>query len=376
MRITIVLGAFLPVPTIMGGAVEKAWLALAQELARRGHEVTMISRSVPEFPKTETIEGVRHIRVRGFNTPHSLLWLKVLDLVYTLRAKAKLPVADVLVTNTFWLPAVVRKRTVGRLYVHVARFPKGQLRFYSRASRLQGPSRVVVKAIQDQAPALAGKTVMIPYPAPATVSKVGAVPFAERERIILFVGRIHPEKGIHLLVQAFAREARTLFAGWKLMIVGPTEERFGGGGAEYGASLKQLAGDAADAVTFSGPIFDAAVLEQTVGRARIFVYPSLAERGETFGLAPLEAMTRGCGVLVSNLECFRDFVEDGVTGFVFDHRLTDPVQSLTTQLGRLVADETMLARVAAAGYEKSTEYSLARVADRFLEDFEKVMESP
>src|SRR4051794_5864143 len=376
MRITIVVGAFLPVPTIMGGAVEKVWLALAQEFAKRGHEVTMISRSVPDFPKSETVEGVRHIRVRGFNTPHSLLWLKVLDLVYSLRAKANLPGADVLVTNTFWLPAVVRKRTAGRLYVHVARFPKGQLRFYSRASRLQGPSGVGVKEIKAQPPPLAEKTLMLPYPAPASLPKVGAAPFAERERIILFVGRIHPEKGVHLLVQAFAREARTLFAGWKLMIVGPTEERFGGGGAEYAASLKQLAGDAADAVTFSGPIFDAAALEQTVGRARIFVYPSLAERGETFGLAPLEAMTRGCGVLVSNLECFRDFVEDGVTGFVFDHRLTDPVQSLTTQLGRLVADETMLARVAAAGYEKSTEYSLARVADRFLEDFEKVMESP
>jgi glycosyltransferase involved in cell wall biosynthesis len=81
-------------------------------------------------------------------------------------------------------------------------------------------------------------------------------------------------------------------------------------------------------------------------------------------------------VLVSDLECFRDFVEDGVTGFVFDHRSTDPVQSLTTQLGRLVAEETMLARVAAAGYEKSTEYSLSRVADRFLQDFQTVTQNP
>jgi hypothetical protein len=69
-------------------------------------------------------------------------------------------------------------------------------------------------------------------------------------------------------------------------------------------------------------------------------------------------------------------VEDGVTGFVFDHRSTDPGQSLTTQLGRLVAQETMLAGVAAAGYEKSTEYSLSRVADRFLQDFQKVTENP
>ena len=43
MKITIVLGAFFPVPPIMGGAVEKVWFALGQEFARRGHEVVQIS---------------------------------------------------------------------------------------------------------------------------------------------------------------------------------------------------------------------------------------------------------------------------------------------------------------------------------------------
>src|SRR6476659_4089569 len=98
MRITIVLGAFLPVPTIMGGAVEKVWLALAEEFARRGHEVTVISRSVPQFAESETSKGCRHIRVRCFNTPRSLVWLKALDCIYSLRVTSKLPAADVLVT--------------------------------------------------------------------------------------------------------------------------------------------------------------------------------------------------------------------------------------------------------------------------------------
>jgi len=375
MRITIVLGAFLPVPTIMGGAVEKVWLALGEEFARRGHEVTIVSRSVPQFAKRETSKGVHHMRVRGFNAPRSLLWLKALDFIYSVRVISNLPPADLLVTNTFSLPVLVRNEKKGRLYVHVARFPKGQLRFYGRAHRLQGPSRVVVKAIQEQAPSLANRTVMIPYPAPTSVSEGAPPSLLMRAKMILFVGRIHPEKGVHLLVEAFARQARTVFAGWKLMIVGPSEEKFGGAGAEYVASLKELTEGVSDAVTFSGPIFDPPTLEQTLRRARLFVYPSLAERGETFGLAPLEAMTQGCAVLVSDLECFRDFVQDSVTGFAFDHRSSDPVQSLTSQLGRLVGDETMLARVAAAGYEKSTEYSLSRVADRFLQDFQIVTQN-
>jgi hypothetical protein len=37
MRITIVQGAFLPVPPVLGGAVEKIWFALGKEFASRGH---------------------------------------------------------------------------------------------------------------------------------------------------------------------------------------------------------------------------------------------------------------------------------------------------------------------------------------------------
>jgi len=79
MKITIVLGAFLPVPPVMGGAVEKVWFALSQEFARRGHEVVLVARALPELPRSETRDDVRHLRVRGFDTPRSLLWLKFLE---------------------------------------------------------------------------------------------------------------------------------------------------------------------------------------------------------------------------------------------------------------------------------------------------------
>ncbi len=376
MKITIVLGAFLPVPAVMGGAVEKAWLMLAEEFASRGHDVRIISRAVPQFQREETLRGVRHLRVPGFNAPRSLVWLKCLDLIYSIRAKANLPEADVLITNTFWLPVLVRASARGRIYVHVARFPKGQLSLYGRAARLQAPSRAVAKAIEGQAPALMDRTIVIPYPAPPALSSTAPPALAQRKKIILYVGRVHPEKGVHLLVEAFATQARTVFADWKLMIVGPTEEKFGGGGESYLASLRKLAQPASDQVILAGPIFDAAELEKTLRDARLFVYPSLAERGESFGLAPLEAMTHGCAVLVSDLECFQDFINDGVNGFVFDHRSSDPMETLTTRIRSAMAEETMLARVAEAGYEKSAEYSLSRVADRFLQDFNSMMQNP
>ena len=155
MKITIVLGAFFPVPPIMGGAVEKIWFMLTQEFARRGHEVVVISRAMPQFPRQEILAGVKHFRVRGFNAPRSLIWLKLLDLIYSIRTMSVLPKVDIIVTNTFWLPLLLRNSKRGQIYVHATRYPKGQMRFYKKAARLQAPSHAVARAIAAEAPALA-----------------------------------------------------------------------------------------------------------------------------------------------------------------------------------------------------------------------------
>jgi glycosyltransferase involved in cell wall biosynthesis len=372
MKITIVLGAFFPVPPIMGGAVEKIWFLLTQEFARRGHDIVVISRAMPQFPRQEILAGVKHIRVHGFNASRSLIWLKLLDLIYSIGTMSVLPKADIIVTNTFWLPLLLRNSKHGRIYVHATRYPKGQMRFYKRAARLQAPSQAVARAIAAEAPALAQRISVIPNPVPGSTN-VPPSPLTQREKIVLYVGRVHPEKGVHLLVDAFMKGARTVFADWKLVLVGPAEEKFGGGGADYLVNLKQRAKDGADQVNFRGAIFDQAALEQEFCAAKLFVYPSLAERGETFGVAPLEAMAHGVAVLVSDLDCFHDFISDHETGFIFDHRAANPVQALQEKMANVIADPTLLSRVGEAGYRKSAEYSLARVADQFLEDFNSLI---
>src|SRR5205823_7372267 len=204
MRITIVLGAFFPVPPTMGGGVEKVWFTLAPEFVKRGHEVVIVSRKTPERLREETIEGVKHLRVDGFDTPRSLLWLKFLDLIYSLRTKSILPEADIIVTNTFWLPILLRDSKRGKIYVHVGRYPKGQMRFYGKAARLQAPSRSIARAIASEAPRLEHKVRAIPYPVTRSIRQrtdspertITASPAAigDREKIMLFVGRVHPEK--------------------------------------------------------------------------------------------------------------------------------------------------------------------------------------
>lgn len=373
MKITVVVGAFLPVPPIMGGAVEKIWFVLAQEFARRGHEVVQISRSMPKLPDEEVFAGVRHLRVKGYDAPGSLIWLKALDFAYSLRAIPVLPKADIVVTNTFWLPILLRTEKSGQVYVHVTRYPKWQMRFYRRAARLQAPSRAVAQAIALKAPQLEPKVRVIPNPTPQVIAQTEPPFLTEREKIILFVGRVHPEKGVHLLVEAFVSKARTVFADWKLMIVGPAEEKFGGGGKSYLDSLETSAKAAGDRIIFAGHVFDAIALEQHFRAARLFVYPSLADRGESFGLAPLEAMTHRCAVLVSMLDCFNDFIRDGETGFVFNHHSDYPAEKLRERIENVIVDETVLARVADKGYRKSADYSISQVADQFLSDFNSLV---
>ncbi len=371
MKITIVLGAFFPVPPIMGGAVEKVWFALGQEFARQGHEVVQISRAHPSLPRTESVAGVRHVRVSGFDQPRSIVWLKFLDLIYSLRVRRVLPPADILVTNTFWLPLLVRARSRGLVYVHVQRGPKGQMRWYKHAARLLAVSRAIADAIIAEAPQLRAKVRVIPNALPFRIELASATP---RDRTILFVGRIHPEKGIELLLRSLADLPREILANWKLKIVGPHEIHLGGGGDSFLRMMQQLAQQSGAEVQWLGSIFDEAELSAQYQSALIFAYPSVAETGEALPVAPLEAMAHGCAPLVSNLACFRDYIEDGVTGFVFDHRGENPERFFGERLAYLLRlPLEKITKVGDAARAKAAEFALEPVARRYLDDFASLL---
>jgi glycosyltransferase involved in cell wall biosynthesis len=372
VKITIAQGAFLPVPPLLGGAVEKVWFALGQEFAKRGHHVTHVSRRFPGLPDAEKTAGVQHVRVTGFDTPRSLMLLKALDLVYSLRVARKLEPADILVTNTFWLPILVRSAKTGRLYVHVARYPRGQMSFYRHAARLQTVSHAVMEAILAEAKMSRDKVCTIPYPVLRPGSKVLPV-FPERQKEILFVGRVHPEKGVHLLIKAFRLLSHDRLANWRLVIVGPTATSAGGGGTEYQKQIEELARPLGTQVSWVGPVFEPQALDEFYTRASLFVYPSLAEHGETFGLAPLEAMSRGCPTLVSDLGCFREFLNDSIDGFVFDHRAPEPAVTLADKIAELLQNSDRMARTSDAALRKAENYSLDRIAQIYLDDFESLL---
>jgi glycosyltransferase involved in cell wall biosynthesis len=363
------------VPPLRGGAVEKIWFALGQEFARRGHEVTHISRAFADLPHEEIIEGVRHIRVSGHDTPRSMVRLKLLDLLYSLRVLPKLPAADILITNTFWLPILVRSNRFGKIYVHVARYPKGQMRFYAHAARLQTVSGPIKEAILAELPGRGDLVECIPNPLPEWNAHHSPPALGGRLKHLLYVGRVHPEKGLDLLISAIARIPKELFAGWKLLVVGPAEASAGGGGADYLATLRRMTESIPDRVEWVGPVYDATRLADYYRNSSLFLYPSLAERGESFGLAPLEAMSHGCPALVSDLSCFRDFIAADVNGFVFDHRASEPAAVLADAITDLIRNEAQIESVREAALSKAREFSVERVAGLYLRDFQTLSTS-
>jgi glycosyltransferase involved in cell wall biosynthesis len=377
MRITIVLGPFFPVPPVLGGAVEKVHSLLAKAYQSAGHEVTIISRQYDNFRNKELVDGISYIRIPSFNKGSSIITNLALDFYYALRVSRSLPQSDITITNSFFSPLLLSPKTAGKIYVHVARFPKHQMLLYSRADRLQAISRSVAAEIVHQAPSLARKVVTIGYPVSDSYFISNLAP--TKNKIVLFVGRIAREKGIHLLLKSFTstlmnfNKARTF--DWKLRIVGPYDVAQGGDGVDYFQELQKLAEPLGPACEFVGPIFDEKRLVEEYQAASVFVYPSVAETGEALGLAPMEAMAAGCAVIVSNLRCFDDYVEDEVNALRFEHKCDNPETVLTAKLTRLLGDQSLMARMADKGNNTARKFHTSEIARKMLSDFQNLLSS-
>jgi glycosyltransferase involved in cell wall biosynthesis len=101
----------------------------------------------------------------------------------------------------------------------------------------------------------------------------------EVEPIILFLGRIHPQKGIDLLVSAFSDA--NLGLKWKLMIAGPPED------ATYFELIEKLVvqNNLTSRVEFVGPVFGEEKIS-LIRRAWVVAVPS---RIEVIGMVNLES---------------------------------------------------------------------------------------
>jgi len=379
MKITLTHGFFLPVPPAAGGAMEKMWWMLASEFAARGHEVVSLSRRWPGWPDDEVRDGVRCLRLPGSAHTRRLSLNLLLDALWSLRLLRRLPPADILVTNNVLLPALASRLrpAAGRVVVNLNRMPKGQLRVYGRVARIQVPSTAVSDAVARSVPALVERVKIFP-----NVITCGPLAAARRPAPvdaplrIGYIGRIHPEKGLELLVLAAALLARQSdLPAWSLTLRGPVDIPRGGGGEPFLQRLRSLAAPLFDdgRLAFAPAEFDPAALASAYGALDLFAYPSLAASGETFGVSVAEAMASGAVPVVSDLACFTDLVTHGRNGLVFPRAASDPAAALAEALASLLRDPARRAALAATARRDAARCDLPAVADAMLEDFHTLL---
>jgi glycosyltransferase involved in cell wall biosynthesis len=152
------------------------------------------------------------------------------------------------------------------------------------------------------------------------------------------VGRIDPEKGIGLLIEAMAR-LQGPAASAHLAVVGAA----GVHGADYETSVRREAERLlGDRVRFTGPAFD---VPATLRALDVVVNASSAE---PFGLSVLEAQACGRPVVALRSGGIPEFVTDGCNGVLVDR--ADP-GLMAEAVGGLLADDDRRRALAAAGME-------------------------
>ena len=130
---------------------------------------------------------------------------------------------------------------------------------------------------------------------------------------LIFLGRIHPDKGVHLAIEV----AR--LSGMPLDIAGIIQDR------QY--FHEQVEPCLGPSIRYIGPV-DVAGKNELFGRARALLH--LNTIPERFGLVLAEANAAGVPVIAMDLGSCREVIEDGQTGF-----LVHSVQEAVRALGRV-----------------------------------------
>lgn len=180
---------------------------------------------------------------------------------------------------------------------------------------------------------------------------------------ILYVGRLHPDKGIHILLRAFASCVKN-HKDAELTIVGA-------GSSDYQWTLSCLASslNISRAVRFLGKI-NHEELYEIYNSADVFVYPSTWS--EPFGRAILEAMACGVPVIASNVGGISEIIVNGKNGVLVN---PNDVHALASALMEIRGRANLAASIAKDGLRTINEKFLwNKIVDQLLQEYESLVE--
>lgn len=184
-----------------------------------------------------------------------------------------------------------------------------------------------------------------------------ALGLADADRIVLWVGRLDPVKGLAVLIDALGRIDRRL--GARLVLVG--------GGPLRGALEVQAArSGVGDRVCFLGPRDDVPGLLKACD---VFAFPS---RTEGLPNALLEAMAAGCAIVTTDVPGCRDLIRHEDTGLVVPYGDT---AGLAGAIASLLAQPSWARALgAAAARAAATEWPVDAMFEGYARAYAEVLE--
>lgn len=377
MRIAVFASALYP---SLGG-VEELVRELAHAYRHRGHDVLLITNRWPRsLPPEDSLDGIEMYRF-PLRTPaasvkawisyrvstravqkkvDSLLKDRSIDLLhvqcvgpnglYALRASVRLG-----------LPLVVTTQgeitmDAGRLYQR-SQFMNDVLR--SLCQRADAVTAVSQKTADDLLTQIGAAPLPIKVIFNGTsVNQFASAPPLHHDRPYLSaVGRLTPEKGFGVLIEAFARsnvKTHDLLIGGS----GPQEHDLRDLISQY-----RLDGQ----VHLLGRLDRGHVAALHAG-ADLFVLPSVVDEG--FPLACIEAMSSGKAVVATRTGGIPELISDGQNGILVEK---GDIASLANSIARLVADEHLRDRLGRSAFESAARLDWEAIADQYLEVFEQAM---
>lgn len=178
------------------------------------------------------------------------------------------------------------------------------------------------------------------------------------ERLVVFVGRFRPEKGVRYLIEAMEiirRKSQNV----RLILIGegPEEE-------DLKRLVEQL--NLRDCIDFLGQVPNEEV-PHYMAASDVFVLPSLAEG---FPNVILEAMASGLAIVATKVSGLPEIIEDGGNGFLVESKNSEQIAE---KVLLLLNDDELRERISKNNREKAEDYSWESVIERLEKIYEKVI---
>jgi glycosyltransferase involved in cell wall biosynthesis len=373
MKILVIIYEYPPV----GGGGGRIAADLCRVLARRGHDLRVLTSRVGALPAHERSDGVAVLRRFAFRQRADRCTIPEMA-GYVL---AQLPSACALAagwrpdvlhahfavpSGAVTLPAAWLTRTPYVLTAHLGDVPGGVPDQTDRVFRWIKPLTVpiwkraaAVTAVSDYTRDLVVAAYGVPVETIRNGVDLARVVPSPREPHnppqLVWVGRCNAQKNLGFLAEWLHRAAD---CAWHMHVIGDGDER-----PALVARVRDLG--LSEQVTFHGWLHEKQVNE-LLRRSDILLLPSLSEG---LSLVGINSLAHGLAVIASRIPGNADLVRPGYNGYLCE--LND-AEGFAAALRSLLADAERLARMKSASRAQAQAFDLDRSAARYERIYERV----